>query len=156
MNQITHKEKSSSLLRLESALGMDQNRPITVCNDSHNVFVHIHLGAKEPRKPFSLNSEGGCRQIEKPHPAAKVPDRLEMEEKYVRSSLAPQILKGGNCAWNLLFSYICKGGGALASSVPPTDPHRCWNLIFQLFLFFFHLYFKPSHVGDFPLESHSW
>lgn len=60
-----------------------------------------------------------------------------MEGKFVKSSPALHISKVGNCGWNLLCSYICKGGGALASSVPPTDPHSCWSLIFQLFLFFF-------------------
>lgn len=130
---------------------MGQNWAITVCNNSHSVFVHTHLGAKEPRKSFSLNS-GRLQADRETSPCCQ---RSQTDWEWRRNMWCPPqhytSWRWVNCGWNLLFSYICKDRGALASSVPSTDPHRCWSLIFQLFLlFFFPFVFQTFPCWCFP------
>lgn len=123
MNQINHKERSSSLLRLESALGMDQNRPITVCNDSHYVFVHIHLGAKEPRKSFSLNS-GRLQADRKTSPCCQGPRQTGNGGEICEVIPSTAQLEGGLIVPEISFSATsAKWGsiGQLCASYRPSQ-----------------------------------
>lgn len=153
MNQITHKERSSSLLRLESALGMDQNRPITVGNNSHNVSVHTHLRAKEPRKSFWLNS-GRLQADRETSPCCQGSRQTGNGGEICEIIASTTHLERGLFVAEISFSATSARVGelwpALCLLQTLTDV-EAWSSSYFFFPFVF-----QTPVGAFPLESHLW
>lgn len=155
MNQTTHKERSSSWLSPGSASGTDQNWFITVCSDSHHVFVHTHWGAKEPRKSFSFNS-GRLQADRETSPCCQGPRHTGNGGEMCEVICSTRHLEG----WVIVAEIFSATSAKLGGHYPALCLQQTLTVVevwsSSYFYFFFHSDFKPFHVGAFPLESHSW